>query len=415
MHRARFDIAIIGDSLAARMAAALLAKHGKRLLLLATPFHRDPWQHSSLFVEKLFHALGGRDCLATNQPFQVLSSRARVTLHRDLPLRQELAREFGHAAASIETLCDELERTGTLLEEILWEHGGLPMGGVRETAAWRWLCLRRKQPLTALSRPFSERLQGLPEPAGEWLGDLFQGLSLQPLAALTIGDAALLWAHARRREGFAGDESTALLQKRFEQFHGIEAPLENLEALEHSHGQWTGSLPGGGRFQAAQLILGTLDKGLPGHNPPLPRQPFMPTRHFTTSPLDGQLSSLLEKRVIAGGPLPMRMTILPATHGTVGDIGTSAASEEADVRRQLEPLLPFARYRLETQSNRPEPIEAIAGKVTLPSILKLPLRLGSHLWCADETRLAPHLGSGGAALIAWTLLRQLDPAALARS
>lgn len=412
---ARFDIAIIGDSLAARMAAALLAKHGKRLLLLSTPFHRDPWQYSSIFVEKLFRALGGRDCLATGQPFQVLSSRARVTISREIPLRQELAREFGHSAAPIEALFDELERTGTLLEEVLWEHGGLPMGGVRETAAWRWLCLRRKQPLAVLARPFSQRLQAFPEPVGEWLGDLFQGLSLQPLAALTVSDAALLWSHARRPEGFAGDESAALLQKRFEQFHGVVAPLEKLETLEHNHGQWTGSLPGGGRFQATQLILGNLDKGLPGHNPLLPRQACMPTRHFTTAPLDGQISPLLEKRVIAGGPLPMRLAILPAAHGTIGDIGTSAASKEADVRRQLEPLLPFAHYRFDTQPSTPEPIEAIDGTITLPSIFKLPVRLGSHLWCADETRLTPHLGSGGAALIAWTLLRQLDPAAFARN
>lgn len=415
MHLARFDIAIIGDSLAARMAAALLAKHGKRLILLSTSMHRDPWQHSSFFVEKLLNALGGRECLAPCQPFQVLSARARVTIHREVPLRQELAREFGRAATQVEALLNELEQFGTLLEEVLWEHGGLPQGGLRETAAWRWLCLRRKLPLATLSRPLNERIQGLPEPAAEWLRDLFQGLSLQPLTALTVADGALLWTHARRPEGFVSDELSALLRKRFEQFHGTEAQLENLEKLEHSHGQWVGSLPEGRRFQAGQLILGDLAQGLPEHAPLLPRQTFLPTRHFTTSALDGQLSALLAKKVIAGGHLPMRMAIVPTTAGVIEDIGSIARGEENDVRRQLEPILPFARYTLDPMANSQKLIETAEVTVSPLSIFKLPLRLGSHLWCADETRLVPHLGCGGAALVAWTLLRHLAPETLARS
>lgn len=408
MQPLRFDIAIAGDSLAARMAAALLAKHGKRVLLLATARYRDPWQHSSLFIEQLLGVLGGRDVLADSQPFQVLSSRARVTIRQNLPLDRELRREFGPAAPLVTTLLDELERSGTLLEKLIWEHGGLPSGGMRNTLTWRWQCLRHKLPLAQLKLPLTKRLHGVPEPAGEWLRDLFQGLSLRPLATLTVADAALLWAHARRSGGLVGEELNSLLHKRFEQFHGTEIRLDTLSALEHGHGHWSGTLPDGKRFQAGQLILGDLDHHLPGHGP-LPLQQTVPSaRHFATSSLDGQISALLENRVIAGGHHPVRLSLMPQPERLTGEISSGPGVDEASVRCQLESILPFAQYTLSPGEKTRRELE-IAGAPDSPSLFNLPVRLGNHLWCADETRLLPQLGNCGAALLAWTLVRQIDP------
>ncbi|NJC87545.1 MAG: hypothetical protein FIB02_03290 [Desulfuromonas sp.] len=415
MNPTHFDIAVVGDSLAGRMAAALLAKHGKRSLLLSTAMHRDPWQHSSLFTERLLLALGARDALGSFQPFQVLSSRARVTIHPDFPLTAELSREFGSAAPRIEALLDGFERNGTFLEELLWKHGGLPSGGMRDTLAWRWLCLRYKLPLAQLTRPLAECLHGLPETATEWLCDLFQGLSLQPLAALTVADGALLWAHACRPAGVTGDELNELLHKRFEQFHGTEIQIETLNKLEHGHGGWIGSLAGGRHFQAGQLILGDLGQTLPGHAPQPPHRTLPPAVHFETSNIDGQLSSLLEKRVIAGGPLPIRMATVSTPKGLIGEIGSNAAAEEPGVRRQLEPILPFASYSLDSQTTSRGASAARERTDAEASLFKCPLRLGIHLWAADETQLLPQLGSGGAALLAWTLARHLDPTVIPHS
>ena len=111
----------------------------------------------------------------------------------------------------------------------------------------------------------------------------------------------------------------------------------------------------------------------------------------------------------------MRVAIATSTAGTVMDIGTITRGEEADVRRQLEPVLPFARYTLDQHESVRNVSAIVAETAVPPSIFKLPLRLGSHLWCADEAVLAPHLGCGGAALLAWTLLRHLDPTTLARN
>lgn len=411
MNSARFDIAFVGDSLATRMAAALLAKHGRRVLLLATPFHADPWQHPSLFVDNLLGALGCRDGLTpTRQPFQVLSSRARITIHPDWPLETELSREFGESAPKVAVLLDTLARDGNALEDLLWENGGLPTGGMRATLAWRWLCLRRKLSLSHMAAPLTEHLRHLPEPANEWLRDLFQGLSLRPLPELVVADAALLWANALRPGHLQGEEILRLLNRRFDQFHGTDIALEGLDSLAASHGQWHGTLSGGRRFQAEHLVLGDLAQELPGQHPPRFRSGFLSARHYMTTPLNNQFSRLLENRIVVGGPHPLRLSMVESVKGTIGDVHGAAEASDTEIRRQLEPVLPFARYALEAQAQNRLLPTSVYTPATIPLLFKLPLRLGDNLWCLDETRLVPQLGCGGAALLAWTLARQFHPA-----
>ncbi len=413
MKNSRFDIAIVGNRLAARMAAALLAKQGKRLILVGAPGCPDPWQHSSLFLDKLLATLGGLSQVTPGQAFQVLSRRARVTVHREVPLAGELQREFGGVAQALVDLLDGLEKIGRQLELLLWEYGGLPGQGLRAAASWRWLCLRRKLPLNRLGVPLADHLRQLPESAAEWLSDLFQGLSLQPLTALTVADGALLWAHARHPTGIAEEELSALLHKRLEQFHGVEAGLADLASLEYRNHLWTVTLHSGGSFQAGQLVLGDLDGELPLRDAALPLHPVTPSQQLVTTALDGQLSPLLESRVIAGGALPLRMVTASDTTGMTASISTSVLADEAQIRRQLAPVLPFADYSLHGKASGHNTLRLPDPSAAAPSLFKLPIGLGSRLWCTDETRLLPHLGLGGAALLAWTLVHQLNPKALA--
>lgn len=413
MRTSRFDMAVIGDSLAARMAAALLAKHGKRLLLLSSPCCHDPWLHTSLFLEKLLATLGGRSCFAAFQPFQVISASARVTIQPELPLTSELEREFGASATPAVEFLNRLEQFGRSLEELLWVHGGLPSAGVSAALRWRWLCLRRKFPMVKLEGALLDRLQDFPEPVAEWLTDLFQGLSLQPVASLAIVDGALLWASARRTEGICGHELQQLLKKRLEQFHGIEKHLEALESLEYRGGQWIGTLHDGGRFQAGQLLLADLGCRIPGNIPPLPQRAASPPGHFMTTPLNGRISALLERQVITGGSAPLRLTVKSVDDAQVAHVSSSNNAVAEQLHRQLEPVFPFARYALEPLA-KGHAASADGGTPALPSIFRLPYHAGSHTWCADESRLLPHLGLGGAALLAWTLARHIDPSVFPR-
>ncbi len=407
MPSSRFDIATVGGGLAVRMTAALLAKQGKRVLHLTAACPHDPWPFSSPFLRKTLDILGGQECLEPTRPFQVLSPVARVTVHPGVPLADELHREFGNQADTVARLLADLEATGNRLEELLWEHGGLPGEGVRELARWRWLCLRRKLPTARLDTPLAGTLRALTGPAAEWLTDLFQGLAMQPVAALSVADGALLWAHARQPGGVAVASLLTLLQKRFEQFHGRDVELADLATLEFRNGKWFGTLHSGGGFEAEQLILGDTEQELPGCRFALPRCPLTPPQQLVSSALDGQLSPLLERQVIAGGSLPLRLTIAPAASATVAQISASALADEAGIRRQLEPVLPFADYTLQILAQGRSTIRlADPAAVALP-YHKLPLQLGSRLWCVDAARLLPQLGNGGAALLAWTLVREV--------
>jgi hypothetical protein len=409
MAQSRFDIVVAGSTPAAVMAAALLARNGRRVLHLTSAIPPDPWQSSSLFLRKVLETLSGQACLVAAQPLQVLSARARVTIHPAVPLADELTREFGAVGNQVDAVLAELEALGERLEQLLWEYGGLPAEGLRARAGWRWLCLRRKLATASLSAPLAPRLHALPEAATEWLTDLFQGLAMQPLAALSVADGALLWAQARRGEAVAGGELPALLQKRFEQFHGVTTERQDLAALEHRSGLWNGSLRNGGSFQASQLLLGDLDQELPGHGFPAPRHPLTPPQQLLTSPLDGQLSLLLAGRVIAGGRLPLRLVLTTTPVGLIAHISASVLADEAQIRRQLDPVLPFARYTLQVQAIGRNTVRLADPATTAPSLFRLPLHPGTHLWCADHAGLLPQLGSGGAALLAWTLLRRLQP------
>jgi hypothetical protein len=92
----------------------------------------------------------------------------------------------------------------------------------------------------------------------------------------------------------------------------------------------------------------------------------------------------------------------------IGEVGTSPDTDEPGVRSQLEPILPFAKFTLSPLATaRREP--GMPGSAVALSRFKLPLHSGNHLWCADETRLLPQLGNSGAALLAWTLARRIDP------
>lgn len=408
MPSGHFDLVIVGDSLAARMAAALLAKHGRRLLRFPLPAPRETWWHSSLFVDRLLAALGGRACFATCRPVQVISARARVTLHPDVPLADELGREFGTGAAAVGQLLGQLEQLARPLEEALWEHGGLPKAEFADRARWRWLTLRRKLPLAALGAPLTERVNVLAEAPRDWARTLFQGLSLRPLEELSVADGALLWSGVRHPEGIAADDLVALLNKRYEQFHGTEADPDALESLEYGGGQWNGSLRGS-RFQAQQLLIagtaGRLPKGLQA-GPHIAATP----RLYATTDLGNRVSTLLAPRVIVGGDLPLRLTLSSDANGRCAWIGSSRQGDEALIRRQLAPVLPFAHYDLQAF----DPPDA-ASPPAAATLFACPLEHGSHAWRADERELLPHLGLHGAALIAWSLVRRIAPDVMPKS
>ena len=172
MSSKHYDIAIIGGSLSARIAAALLAKQGSKVLFLRyREATASDWFHSSLFLEKLLGTLGGRSCFVAQKPIQVISRKSRVTLNNDIPLDIELGREFGQDGPAVSQWLEKLRILGAQLENLLWENGGLPWPSFKAAASFKLLGLRRKIRLAELDVPVANVMGELPQAALEFIKD----------------------------------------------------------------------------------------------------------------------------------------------------------------------------------------------------------------------------------------------------
>lgn len=407
----QYDIAIIGASLTARITATLLAKHGSKVLLLCNRDVKAPtWFHSSLFLEKLLGVLGGRSCFVDQEPIQVISARSRVTLSSDVPLEAELTREFGTAGIAVHQWLDALAQQGTKLEEFFWDNGGLPWPTLKAAAQAKLLAMKRRVNLAELDQPVARQLTAFDGPARAFLTDLLQGLALTSVESLPHARAAMLWAQVQRPESLREPDFSNLLTKRFEQFHGAAAPFDELTTLDFDGTRWTGGqFKSGGAFTAKTFLLGDRRVAdLFGTHRQITIPAAQSSFAYNTSDLTGQLSPLLRHRLICGGPHPLRLAITAQDEQLIGLILTAVNADEATLHKQLEPVLPFAKYRF-AGSEEPETGPALGAPEKPRPLAHLPFRISGNLYWADRTALLPELGAAGAAMLAWTLLDNLHP------
>ncbi len=428
MSSKQYDIAIIGGSLAASITAALFAKQGSKVLFLRNRETEAPaWFHSSIFLEKLLGVLGGRSCFIAQRPIQVISEKSRVTICNDIPIDDELEREFGASGPVVSQWLSELHLKGVQLEELFWENGGLPWPAFKDAARFKLLCMRRRVNLKELEQPVTQKLDQIPASAKLFITDLLQGLSLLKISELSYARAAMLWAQALWPENLNEPDFSLMLSKRFEQFHGSKMKLDDLEALDFDGSRWTGGhFKSGGRFTAKTFLLGdNRSINLFSAGKTTLAQPLQSPVTRRSSDLRGQLSSLLETRIICGGDLPMRLAIeehdheLHGEHELQGLVLSAPEATETGIHQQLEPVLPFAKYHLSdasppdlantqlTEGTRvTDATRAIEGAQPM-QLTKLPVHIGTNLYCADRTTMFPEMGAAGAALLAWTLVENL--------
>ena len=410
MSSKHYNVVIIGGSVAASIAAALLAKQGNRVLFLGNHEAKAPaWFHSSLFLEKLLGVLGGRACFVAQQPIQVISEKARVTLSSDVQLEDELSREFGDDGKAVSQWLEELRLQGIKLEELFWETNGLPWPSLKAKGHLKLLSLKHRINWQELEAPVSQSIERFSGAAKSFLTDLLQGLSSTRVTQLSYSRAAVLWAQTLRPENLNEPDFSEMLNKRFEQFHGAKGQIDDLKSLDYNGSKWTGGqFMSGGSFTADSFLLGDkqwIDKFAPleGRKLSLPDPPSV----YRTSNLSGQLSPLLASRVICGGELPMRMAIEEHEEELRGLVVSDARSSESLVRLQMEGILPFAKYSISEDSL---PLEAKTNNKAdraIKPLASLPIRIDKNLYCADRTVLLPEMGAAGAALLGWTLAENL--------
>ena len=410
MRSKHYDIAILGGSLGARISAALLAKMDRRVLFLDNLAPAPPvWFLSSIFLERILDMLGGRSCFVPRQPLQILSSQARVTISDDHPLEKELKREFGGPGRAVSEWLCRLAAQGEKLERVLWENGGLPWPSLKAATRFKLLCMRRKINWPGLESPVDRPVNQFPLPIRTFLTDFLQGLTLRNIEQLSQAAAALVLSQAMRPETIRGEAFSGLLDKRIEQFHGLQSSLEDLEQLDFDGANWThGRMKDGSQFSAETFLLGDV-RLLNRFAAATKDQWFTPQElpAYRTSGLSGQLSPLLASRVICGGEIPLRLVIEHVDDQPHGLVLAGGSITEQNLRQQLETALPFARYQMTELAGQPGSFSPGFPGDTSQGLASLPLRIGGNFYWADSGGLMPELGPAGAALLAWTLAENL--------
>ena len=408
MKTTHYDFAIFGSSLAAQISATLLAKQGNKVLFLTdSEEHISNWFHSSVFLEQLLAVLGARSCFVEQNPIQVISEKSRITINHEIPLESELTREFGGEAFKLNAWLKDLQQTGQKLEALFWQNGGFPLNSLKDSVLFKLFSCWRQVSLPKLEKPLSNQIMSFPSPVQRFLTDLFQGLSMVNIDQLTYARASILWAQVLEPENLKQSDFSLVLKKRFEQFHGIKMPLDDLKTLEFDNLICTGGqLKSGAQFEAQYYLFGKTGlRDLFMKDISSPPSPIHLSK-WITSDLKGSFSKLLKKRILCGGKTPLKLAIEEEDSLLLGTIRCSSSVNEETIRKQLEPVLPFSNYTLNlcdpSGDGRPSQFPSELSKFKA-----LPIKLSRNLYCADNQVLVPEMGVAGAAYLAWTFFNKL--------
>lgn len=415
MPTSHFDILVLGSSPAARMAATLCAKGGKKVLLLdsdqAPP--AAPWCHASLHLERLLETLGGRACLRPTPAFQIHAGNTRLTLHGRQSLTAEWLRECGQEQPQILRLLETLQRQGLQLEELLLRCHGLPLTGFGSRMRFLWQLLRRGQLPGRLRQPLSQTLSPLGTTARAALNTLFSGLALTSATELTTAEAALLWHCASRIEALHWEPFNQLLSKRLEQFHGKTESAQDLQQIKRrGDRRFELTLKGHPAATATWLVLGDAQMAhkLPEELAALDSA-AAPRQRFAASFSHGRPSALLAPGVLLEQPWGLRLT-LPSAAGEplLIEAGGSPTTDSDQLLLRVEAALPFTSLTFVTTTQ--EPALQLNTPGSKPRRQAFPgarsaIKLAPGLLSCHGQNLLPHLGLPGEAILGTTVANHL--------
>lgn len=411
-----YDVAVLGDSLAALLAATILVKKGCRALLIhdlrELPLN---WLTSSLLLERVLDMLDGRSCCTKPFPFQVITRQQRIECHGKVALVDELRRELPNEHTDVATFLDDLQDLGEQLEELLWEVGGLPGKGIAQRFRFKKARFRSDVPGRAFRQTLRERLASFESPASrKFLTTLFTGFALAPSNKLTLAECALIWSGLGRQTGIVKNGLEELLWHRYRQFHGVEESLHRLARVK------TGK-DGSGKLLFEDDAVATADHlvfadrqaaGLCEGLPALPAARM--THRLSSRNLKARISPILARHVILDGKPPLRLQIDETETTARCRVETAALSDRGvtsaeQLEKRLEKIFPFVNLELENSD------AAQAQSLDLYSESRSALLSGGDKTVFDRGRkylcsgaaVVPELGSVGEVLVALTVANRI--------
>jgi len=420
MAEKHYDILLLGESLAAQIAAVLLARSGRRVLLLQEPDASAPrlsWIPVSRHLEGVLDLLGGRSCLISPAPFQVITSRSRLTFHGNAPLHGELRREFPTVSDRVAALLKELREIGESLESALWEAGGLPLTGMKSRLRFCWQRVRHRLGARALYRPLGDRIARCEDvTAAHALRTLFAGLALCPSEQLTVAEGALLWRSFGEGRGVSVSALAELLEHRFEQFHGETAPAATLQSLKLGKQRPAELVFNNGRCCTADSIL-LGNRAMASLLPPT-MQPTIPTESAPApvrGKVLGRLSPVLAPNILLGEEPALRLALIRTPDSDCCQFSAEAAAATPalttdDLYRRLAALIPFTDLQFAPGPSqatcRQTSVRETKGKA-FPGATQ-DISAGPALYICSGRMVLPSLGATGEVLTGVTLAKQLE-------
>lgn len=408
MHQHHYDIILLGESLASRIVAVLLAKAGQRVLTFQGKHPADSgWLFAGNHLDRLLDQLGHRQPLGRAPRLHILNDPARVELHGRYVLEEEIRREFPEDADLLLQFFQRLEALGERLDAQLLEQAGAPLGSLTDRLWYRaghWLLGSTQR---SLGKPLSISFTPFAEDTRAWLNILFSGLALAPVEELTLAEGALLWHGLSRPQAMEPSLLDDLLSRRYLQFHGLYEPLTKIAALADGHRL---QLHDGRECTAGTLIIGQ-SEALPEEIAaafPSFRRPSAKGR-WLSGPLHPAPSKVLAARIIHGEN-PSLHSSLHAHEGGMHCYSESPAeaTQEA-VMGHLQALFPFSspapKRRKElanSAGNSPR-----RGFAAFPGTLQNPW-LSRNLVLCQGACIFPRLGSIGEILTGFAVAGRLS-------
>lgn len=245
-----FDLAVIGNPIAARIAAILSARHGLRVLVIpGTPTESSTLLLPSLFLDELLNQLGRAPGEAQRPRFQVITENCRLDINGSWPLNEELRRELPASHEAVLRLLNTLQVRGLKLERRLLQWPDRPLYG------WRSRFAGLGRPWARFNTLLQQKIQD--SEAQNVLETLFSALSLSPVTDLGVDEAALLWSslqHPCAMSSFEFDQFlTQALKKSDVQ---LAAALNPAGVRISGPGPYTLDMPKGPSMSADVLIIG---------------------------------------------------------------------------------------------------------------------------------------------------------------
>jgi len=416
MQASHYDLVIVGHSLAGRLTAALTAKKGCRVLVIADPKSDGAasWQTSSLLLERILDLLDGHSCRTGAFPFQVITDQQRIDVNGDLPLADELRREVPRSHQEVFAFLRDLLALGGHIEEMLWDASGLPSSGFFARQRFKFRSFRGDVPQRVFHQTLRDRLNAFSDPdARKVLGTLFCGATLTPPGRLTLADCALVWSGLGRETGASRTGLEELLRHRCRQFHGTEAPLADLRSIRiDNDGRGKLYFSEDRVIETEHLVIADRGAARRCENQSAPGTLNL-QQIYHSAPLGNRVSTLLQPHVIVVGTPPLRLTLQATSSGPVARVEVPVAGQSdpltaGEIEKRLLPLFPFANLQLSRPDDtnfdlatRGEPLRGLVGAADRI----LPERGRNYFYAGSD--ILPGLGTPGEVLVAVTLCNRL--------